>query len=131
MLCSAFSTRFTISRSTVSGEAPGYGIVTTMTGCSTSGMLFTRSFFRAMSPRHMSAMMITTVATGRRMLKSERIMRAPGGSLGRRGRGDRGGLRPRGLHGLPILQERGRVAEHAVALREALGDGELARARVA
>ena len=61
-----------ISRSTVSGEAPGYGIVTTITGCSTSGIWFTRSFFSASSPRHISAMMMTTVETGRLMLKSER-----------------------------------------------------------
>jgi hypothetical protein len=37
MLCSGFSMRLTISRSTVSGEAPGYGMLTTSTGCSTSG----------------------------------------------------------------------------------------------
>ena len=37
MLCSAFSTRLTISRSTVSGEAPGYGIATMITGCSHVG----------------------------------------------------------------------------------------------
>ena len=34
----------------------------------------TRSFWSANSPRHMSAITITTVETGRRMLKSERIM---------------------------------------------------------
>ena len=53
-------------------QAPGYGIVTTITGCSTSGIWFTRSFCSASSPRHMSAMMMTIVATGRLMLKSER-----------------------------------------------------------
>jgi hypothetical protein len=64
----------TISRSTVSGDAPGYGIRTTITGCSTSGIWFTRSFFSAINPRHMSAMMMTTVETGRLMLKSESSM---------------------------------------------------------
>ena len=56
MLCSDFSMRLMISRSTVSGEAPGYGMLTTMTGCSTSGIWLTRSFFSASRPRHISAM---------------------------------------------------------------------------
>jgi len=45
-----------------------------MTGCSTSGIWFTLSFFNASRPRHMSAMMITTIEMGRLMLKSESSM---------------------------------------------------------
>src|SRR4030095_16139079 len=102
-----------ISRSTVSGEAPGYGTTTTITGCSTSGIWFTRSFFSASSPRHISVMMMTTVLTGRLMLKSERsIALLPGLA-----RGDRARLARRrgGLDRLAVLQERRRIADHLVA----------------
>jgi hypothetical protein len=37
MLSSGFSMRLMISRSTVSGDAPGYGKLTLITGMSTSG----------------------------------------------------------------------------------------------
>src|SRR6516225_6857347 len=124
MLCSAFSTRLMISRSTVSGEAPGYGIATTITGCCTSGIWFTRRFFSASNPRHISVMMMTTVATGRLMLKSDRTI----GLLRRRHRGLRGRRR---LHRLPVLQERRRVADHAVALGKPARDHVVAGARVA
>jgi len=42
MACIGFSRRWMSSRSDVSGDAPGYGIVTTMIGISTSGFWFTR-----------------------------------------------------------------------------------------
>ena len=74
MLWSDFSTRLMISRSTVSGEAPGYGKLTTMTGSWTSGIWFTRRFLSASRPRAMSTMTIATVVTGCLMLKLERNM---------------------------------------------------------
>src|SRR3954463_7017897 len=74
MLCSDFSTRLMMSRSTDSGEAPGYGKVTTMTGMSTSGIWLTRRCVSASRPRHMSTMMMATVVTGCLMLKFERNM---------------------------------------------------------
>src|SRR3954470_24045636 len=74
MLCSDFSTRLMMSRSTDSGEAPGYGKVTTMTGMSTSGIWLTRRCVSASRPRHMSTMMMATVVTGCLMLKLERNM---------------------------------------------------------
>src|SRR5258706_13721623 len=143
MLCSDFSMRLMISRSTDSGEAPGYGTVTTITGCSTSGIWLTRSLFSASRPRHISAMMMTTVEIGRLMLKSESSMFTPRRSrgsgnpvtlgetsLGPRFRGNdnvsgddfvpfrhcRFGC-PR-LHRLVILEQRGRIAEDLIARRE-------------
>src|SRR6185503_18672709 len=74
MLCSDFSTRLMMSRSTDSGEAPGYGNCTTMTGISTSGIWLTRRCVSASRPRHMSTMMMATVVTGCLMLKLERNM---------------------------------------------------------
>src|SRR5688500_8554229 len=102
-----------ISRSAVSGEAPGYGSTTTITGCSTSGIWLTRSFLSASSPRHISVMMMTIVVTGRLMLKSERNIAL----LPADGRGHRRRLRRRrGLDGLAVLEQRARVADHLVAL---------------
>ena len=72
MPCSAFSMRLTTSRSTVSGLAPGYGIVTVRMGCSTSGIWFTRSFDSASRQSAIRPMMITIIATGRLTLKSDR-----------------------------------------------------------
>src|SRR5471030_2148369 len=43
--CNDFSSRLTISRSTVSGEAPGYGILTMMKGICT-GILVDAQFFQ-------------------------------------------------------------------------------------
>ena len=83
MPCSAFSMRLTTSRSTVSGEAPGYGMLTTRTGCSTSGIWLTRSLERANRPSAISATMMTIIATGRLMLNSDRNIAA---SLGGRSR---------------------------------------------
>src|SRR5689334_10727312 len=109
---------------------------TSITGCSTSGIWFTRRFFSASSPRHMSAMMMTTVDTGRLMLKSERNMALASvlgggrGALGLRRGAGRGRL-GRGLDRLPVLQQRGRVADHAVAFGEAALQQDLAGARVA
>src|SRR5262245_27850325 len=71
MLCSGFSTRLMMSRSTDSGDAPGYGKLITITGCSTSGIWLTRRFFSASRPRHIRTMMIATVVTGCLMLKLE------------------------------------------------------------
>jgi hypothetical protein len=61
-----------ISRSTVSGEAPGYGKLIDITGFSTSGIWLTRRFLSASNPRHMSTITMATVVTGCLMLKLER-----------------------------------------------------------
>src|SRR5512140_1727350 len=130
MLCSDFSIRLMISRSTDSGEAPGYGMVTTITGWSTSGIWFTRSLFSASSPRHISAMMMTMVEIGRLMLKSDRNMaRVPlvGRRRGRHRRLDRG----RRLDRLVFLEQRRRIADHLVALGQAVLEHEVAAAHVA
>ncbi len=74
MLWIVFSTRLMISRSTVSGDAPGYGKFTTITGSWTSGIWFTRRFFSAIRPSAMMMMMTATVVTGFLMLKLERNM---------------------------------------------------------
>jgi hypothetical protein len=72
MLCKDFSTRLMISRSTDSGEAPGYGKLMLITGISTSGFGLTRRFLSASKPRHISTMMMASVVTGCLMLKFER-----------------------------------------------------------
>eukprot|EP01137_Pigoraptor_chileana_P016080 Opistho-2@5630 len=134
MLCSDFSMRLMISRSVVSGEAPGYGMLTTMTGCSTSGIWLTRSFLRASRPRHIRPMMMTIVATGFLTLKLERNISASGG-LGRRLRRLRCGRRRRsGLAQLDlatILQGAGGMAQHLVPLFQAGSDDLQAQALVA
>ncbi len=57
------------------GRGAGVGnVAPPCTGCSTSGIWFTRRFLSASSPRHISTMMMATVVTGRLMLKSERNM---------------------------------------------------------
>ena len=48
----------------------------TSTGCSTSGIWFTRSLDNASRPRPINARMITIIATGRLTLKSDRNMSA-------------------------------------------------------
>src|SRR2546430_11844722 len=110
-LCSVFSMRLTTSRSTVSGDAPGYGIVTTSTGCCTSGISLTRSLVSASTPAAINAMIRTTVPTGRRIEKSDRNMRGSLRRLGRlRGRdGRRGGCA--GLDGLAVLERGDRGAQ--------------------
>src|SRR5690242_15125734 len=129
MLCSDFSIRLMISRSTDSGDAPGYGIDTTITGCSTSGIWFTRSFFSASRPSAISPMMMTTVEIGRLMLKSESSMIAS--LLGRRQRIGRDRCLAARLDRLLVLQERGRIADHLVALGEAALQHVVAGARIA
>src|SRR3954467_9930209 len=74
MLWIDFSTRLMISRSTVSGDAPGYGKLTTITGSCTSGIWLTRRFFNASRPSAIRMMTIATVVTGFLMLKFERNM---------------------------------------------------------
>src|SRR6185369_12464719 len=131
MLCRDFSTRLMISRSTVSGDAPGYGMFTTIIGSSTSGRSLTRSFLNAISPTHISTMTIATVVTGCLMLKLERNMARPvcrERGLLAAGR-ERNGFRH--LHGLAVLQRGGRILEDGVALGNATGQHELAAARVA
>src|SRR6188508_1969682 len=132
MLCSGFSTRLMISRSTVSGDAPGYGKLTDITGFSTSGIWLTRRFFSASRPRHMSTITIATVVTGCLMLKLERNMtRLPDDYLSLF-LNDQRGLRFRsGLHFLPVLQRGIREAEHLVAFGEPAAQGERTRARIA
>ena len=107
---------------------------TTITGCSTSGIWFTRRFLSASSPRHMSPMMMTTVDTGRLMLKSERSMAlAPQFLAGAASVAAAlvGAGRRCGLHELAVLEERAGVADHLVALGEPALEGEVAGARVA
>src|SRR5215471_6523694 len=77
MLCSGFSARLIIPRSSDSGEAHGYGKLTEMTGFSTSGIWLTRRFFNASRPRHISTITMATVVTGCLMLKLERNMETP------------------------------------------------------
>src|SRR5450830_591176 len=130
MLCSDFSMRLTTSRSTVSGDAPGYGIDTTMKGTSTSGFWLTRSFFRAIRPRHIIATISTIVAMGFLTLKSDRNISVSFADRGRLGR--RGDVLRRGqLHRLAVMHGRARRAQHLVAGREARLDLPLAGALVA
>src|SRR5688500_1900176 len=125
MLCSGFSTRLMISRSTVSGDAPGYGKLITMTGCSTSGIWLTRRFFNASRPRHMSTITIAIVVTGCLILKLERNI---SGSLFLVG-DDRGGGTD--LHRLPIFQGAVWITQHLVTLGNATLQCERAGAGVA
>src|SRR5262245_47894049 len=114
-----------ISRSTVSGDAPGYGTFTTITGCCTSGIWLTRRFLNASNPTHMSTMTIATVVTGCLMLKLDRNMR---GSLGLLAAGsERSACH---LHRLAVHQRRGRILENRVALGDAALHHELAAARI-
>ena len=66
----------TTSRSTVSGEAPGYGIVTDTIGGETSGNSSVFNLRKANRPNTTSASIATTVTMGRRMAKSEMNMEA-------------------------------------------------------
>ena len=59
------------SRSTVSGDAPGYGIDTDTTGGATSGNSSVLRLKSAKMPNTTSASMVTMVMMGRRMEKSE------------------------------------------------------------
>src|SRR4029434_10675286 len=59
------------SRSTVSGEAPGYGTDTDTMGGETSGNSSVFSWMSAKMPNTTSASMLTTVMIGRRIEKSE------------------------------------------------------------
>src|SRR5437899_3262147 len=111
-------------------------MVTTITGMSTSGIWFTRSFFRASRPSAISAMMMTIVETGRLMLKSDRNMESPLGAL-RFGAGGVGAARLGGGRGvarldrLAVLEERGGIADHLVAFGQPRQHGEFAGARIA
>src|SRR2546428_11184843 len=89
-------------------------MLTTSTGCSTSGIWLTRSLFRASRPRHISAMMMTIVATGRLMLKSERNM-ASGPRVG----GSRVALGADELDLLPVDQRAAGLAQDLVAIGQA------------
>src|SRR3954470_1847817 len=126
MLWKDFSTRLMISRSTVSGEAPGYGKFTTITGSCTSGIWFTRRCLSAMSPSAMRITTIATVVTGFLMLKLERNTALL--LLGSQRRG-------LGVHRQPcsllVLEGGGRVTQHHVALRETVAHRVRAGARVA
>src|SRR4051812_9597656 len=113
MLWIDFSIRLMTSRSAVSGAAPGYGMVTTSTGCCTSGISFTRSLVSAITPKAISARIITTVATGRRMEKSDRnmadsLLRLGGAGHRRCGLGGR-----RVLHHLAVLERCHGMAQQA------------------
>ncbi len=72
------------SRSTVSGEAPGYGTATDTMGGETSGNSSVFSWTSAKMPNTTSASMLTTVMIGRRIEKSEMNTSVP--CAGRRGR---------------------------------------------
>src|SRR4051794_22298073 len=77
MASSGFSRRLMISRSTVSGDAPGYGMLTYRFGGSTSGSWLTRNLVRAIRPTHMITMIRMIVGTGRRILKSDKNILFP------------------------------------------------------
>jgi hypothetical protein len=62
------------SRSTLSGDAPGYGTDTTTTGFCTSGNSSVLSSVSAKMPNTASASMTTVVTMGRLMAKSEMNM---------------------------------------------------------
>ncbi len=74
MLEIASSMGSTISRSTPSGEAPGYGIEMATTGGLTSGNSSVSSMKRAMTPNTTSATITVMVTTGFLMAKSEMNM---------------------------------------------------------
>src|SRR5882672_3842686 len=112
MLWNDFSTRLMISRSTVSGEAPGYGKLTTMTGSCTSGIWFTRRCLSASRPSAMSTMTIATVVTGFLMLKLERNM-----ALFLRDDSRRFDRLCK-CRDLAVLQRRTRVTQHRIAVGE-------------
>ena len=59
------------SRSTTSGDAPGYGTATLTIGCTTSGNSSVWSFVSENVPNTTSATIDTTVTMGRLMAKSE------------------------------------------------------------
>ncbi len=61
----------TTSRSTTSGEAPGYGSATDTTGGLTSGNSSVSRLTSAKAPNTTSASMVTMVMMGLRMAKSE------------------------------------------------------------
>src|SRR3954463_12893817 len=103
-----------------------------MSGSATSGFWLTRSLDSAISPRPISVMMMTTAATGRLMLKSERNMASSSRSGTERGGGRRRRVRRlRQFHLLPVDQGRAGGAQQLVAGRDAGGDDDLAAARVA
>src|SRR3954471_2719449 len=104
-------------------------MLTTITGCSTSGIWLTRSLLSAIRPRPISVMMMTIAATGRLMLKSERNIAVSRSGAG----GDRRGGRARRGHleALAVGERGARGAQHAVARGDARGDHHVAQARVA
>src|SRR5579862_930998 len=77
---------------------------------------------------HMSMTMTTTIEMGRLMLKLERSMRLSHRVDGCRHGAFRVGRR---LHGLSVLQRRGRVTNHLVAFGEAARHHVVAGARIA
>ena len=68
------SSRLTTSRSTTSGEAPGYAIATKTIGLSMAGNSSVSKRANAASPNTTSAIIVTTVMIGRLMAKSEMNM---------------------------------------------------------
>src|ERR1044071_10244951 len=73
----ASSSGSTTSRSTMSGEAPGYGTATTTTGASISGYSSVSSCVSATMRKTTSISIATTVRTGLVMAVSEIYMSAP------------------------------------------------------
>src|SRR5262245_4359830 len=69
----------TTSRSTMPGDAPGYGMATETTGGATSGNSSVLSCHSAAMPNTTSAIITTVVITGLRIAKSEISMLARGG----------------------------------------------------
>src|ERR1051325_1023066 len=67
----------TTSRSTMSGDAPGYGTATTTTGASISGYSSVSSCVSATMPNTTNISIATTVRTGLVMAVSEIYMSAP------------------------------------------------------
>jgi hypothetical protein len=114
----------TTSRSTMSGEAPGYGTATLTMGGLTSGNSSVSRFHSANRPNTTSASIVTTVTTGFLMAKSEMNMaRSPLPGRGAAPRRApvrelrRGADRRAHQHGVARRQPRDHL--HAVRLRVA------------
>src|SRR6478609_9575599 len=101
-------------------------MLTTISGCSTSGIWLTRSLLRAIRPRAIRPMMMTIVAIGFLTLKLERNISA---SCGSRGGGRCGRLGQLDL--AAIAQGAAGVAQDAVALLQPGADFVQAEALVA
>ena len=115
MLCSAFSTRLMISRSTVSGDAPGYGKLHHHHRLLDVGNLVDAQVLQRQQPQ---AHQHDDDRDRRDRLLDAEVREEHGSSSGGRLRPDFAG--PAAVAtACPSLQRGGRIAQHAVALGEA------------